>query len=380
MPTRRQLLMGLSALSASAALPRLSLASTGSEQRLVVIILRGGLDGLALLPPHGDPHYRSARGKVALPMPGSSGGILDLDGFFGLHPAMASLLPMYRSGELLGVHAVGHPNTQRSHFEAQDMLEGGGASARVLKTGWLNRALSSQPKADASQAIAIGQGIPLILRGPAEVTSLQPGGHSDATDPFLEMVADLYRTDALLDEALRQSMMTRELLEKSGGRQRGRKKQLQATGQLLSAADGPRVAVLELGGMDTHAGQKSALNNRLRQLSESLLVLQEALGGAWDQTAVVMITEFGRTVSANGTGGTDHGTGGAALLLGGAIAGGRILSDWPGLQDLHQRRDLRITTDLRSVLGGVLKDHLGITGPDIFPGAPAASSGLIRPA
>ena len=138
--------------------------------------------------------------------------------------------------------------------------------------------------------------------------------------------------------------------------------------------------MLELGGMDTHAGQKSALNNRLRQLSESLLVLQEALGGAWDQTAVVMITEFGRTVSANGTGGTDHGTGGAALLLGGAIAGGRILSDWPGLQDLHQRRDLRITTDLRSVLGGVLKDHLGITGPDIFPGAPAASSGLIRPA
>ena len=159
MPTRRQLLMGLSALSASAALPRLSLASTGSEQRLVVIILRGGLDGLALLPPHGDPHYRSARGKVALPMPGSSGGILDLDGFFGLHPALESLLPMYRSGDLLGVHAVGHPNTQRSHFEAQDMLEGGGASARVLKTGWLNRALSCQSKTDASQAIAIGQGL-----------------------------------------------------------------------------------------------------------------------------------------------------------------------------------------------------------------------------
>lgn len=373
--------MGLSALSAASTLPRLSLASTGSQQRLIVIIARGGLDGLALLPPHGDPDYTAARGKIALPMPGSPDGILDLDGFFGLHPAMASLLPMYRSGELLGVHAVGMPNTQRSHFEAQDMLESGSPDARTLRTGWLSRALSLQPSTAALEAIAIGQGIPLILRGPAAVTSLQPGGHNDAADPFLDEVAALYRSDAQLDEALRQSMMTRALLEQSGGgRKRGRRRQAQAAGQLLSDTAGPRVAVLEVGGMDTHTGQKGSLNTRLRQLSESILTLQDSLGSAWDKTAIAVITEFGRTVSSNGTGGTDHGTGAAALLLGGAISGGRVLSDWPGLRDLHQRRDLPITTDLRSVLSGVLKDHLGITGPDIFPGAPAAQAGLIRPA
>lgn len=378
MPSRRQLLVGMGTLCALSAVPRLSLASTGGNQRLIVVIVRGGLDGLALLPPHGDRDYATARGKVALPLPGAADGIIDLDGFFGLHPAMAPLLPMYRSVELLGVHAVGLPNTQRSHFEAQDMLESGSADSPMLKTGWLNRALSLLPSNNELGAVAIGQGIPLILRGPAAATSLQPGERSDATDPFLEMVAELYRSDALLDASLQQSMMTRALLAESNGGKRGRRKHAHTAGQLLRAAEGPRVAVLELGGMDTHSRQKSTLNTRLRQLAESLLMLQESLQESWSQTAVVVITEFGRTVSSNGTGGTDHGTGAAALLLGGAISGGRVQSDWPGLRDLHQHRDLKITTDLRSVLGGVLKDHLGISGPEIFPGAPPPQTGLIR--
>lgn len=381
MASRRDLLRSLAALTALSALPRLSLASTGAEQRLVVVVLRGGLDGLALLPPHGDPAYSEARGRAALPLPGERGGILDLDGFFGLHPAMAELLPLYAAGELLGLHAVGLPDTQRSHFEAQDMLESGGARPRSLKTGWLNRALSGTSTDSEPAAVAIGQGVPLILRGPATVTSLQPAGAVSSADPFLELVSGLYATDQQLAQALEQGMMARALLEEQEtGRRSGRKQQARATGQLLAHADGPRVAVMEVGGMDTHAGQKAALSTRLRRLTDSILALKEGLGPAWSQTAVVLITEFGRTVAGNGTGGTDHGTASAALLLGGAVAGGRIVSDWPGLTRLHEGRDLSVTMDLRSVLAGILQDHLGLAGPDIFPGAPAALPGLIRPA
>jgi len=383
MASRRDLLRSLAALSALSALPTLSRsshASTTSDQRLVVVVLRGGLDGLALLPPHGDPAYSDARQRMALPLPGEQGGILDLDGFFGLHPAMADLLPLYAAGEMLGVHAVGLPDTQRSHFDAQDMLESGAGAPHALKTGWLNRALSVAAPHSTSPAIVIGQSVPLVLRGPAPVTSILAAGSAPSADPFLEMVSGLYTEDRVLSQALEQGLMTQSMLEEQlpGRRGRGAKKQARSTGQLLAHPEGPRVAVMTVGGVDTHASQRATLSTRLRKLTENILALREGLGSAWSETAVVLITEFGRTVSSNGTGGTDHGTASAALLLGGAIAGRRVISDWPGLTRLHEGRDLRVTTDLRSVLAGVLRDHLGLAGSGIFPDAPAALPGLIR--
>jgi uncharacterized protein (DUF1501 family) len=379
MASRRDLLRGLLALSALPALPRLSLASPLTDRRLVVVLLRGGLDGLALLPPHGDPDY-AARGRAALPMPGEPDGILDLDGFFGLHPAMADLMPLAAAGELLGVHAVGLPGTERSHFEAQDMLESGGAHPRALKTGWLGRALGTLPGAgDAPQAVSIGQGVPLILRGPAAVTAISSTDTVLEDEPFLDMVSAMYADDPQLSEALAQSMMARALLaDMDGGDRGGRRRQARSTGQLLARPDGPRVAVLEVGGMDTHAAQASALRTRLGQLTDGILALKEGLGDAWGSSVVVLITEFGRTVAGNGTGGTDHGTGSAALLLGGAVAGGRVVGSWRGLQSLHDGRDLAVTTDLRAVLSGVLRDHLGISDDTIFPDGPPPLGGLIR--
>ena len=381
MPSRRQLLLGLAALSTTAALPGLSLASLPGSQRLVVVVMRGGLDGLALLPPHGDPRYTASRGRAALPGPGESKGIIDLDGFFGLHPALAPLLPLWKAGELAGVHAMGLPNTERSHFEAQDMLEGGGSSPRAMKTGWLNRALGTLPAASGPPtAVAIGKGVPLILRGEAPVTSIQPDGDTDSDADFLTMVAALYDNDPTLSAALQQGLMSRQMISESttGRRKSGNRQQARTTGELLAHPEGPRIAVMEVGGFDTHANQRSVLTNRLGRLSDGILGLQEGLGSAWQQTVVVMITEFGRTVAANGTNGTDHGTGAAALLMGGAIAGGRIHSDWPGLTRLHDDRDLKVTTDLRSMLKGVLRDHLAIEDRLIFPDSPPALGGLLK--
>ena len=386
MTSRRTVLQGLFAggLGLSFA-PRLALAAPRSGERLVVLLLRGGLDGLAALPPLGDPAYEAARRGLALE------DALPLDGFFGLHPALEGLLPLWEAGELLPVQAVATPYRQRSHFDGQDVLEAGTAAPHRRRDGWLNRALV----AGGEHAVAVGQAVPLILRGDAEVGSVAPGGQAPRDEDLASVLRTVYAADPLFREALVAGVEGRRMVAEVSGEPQGRGRRRatpralgELTGTVLAGASGPRVAVLELGGWDTHANQgreEGRLANLLGGLADGLLALQAGLGPAWSQTVVCVVSEFGRTVAPNGTRGTDHGTGGAAMLLGGAVAGGRVLADWPGLGSgqLHEGRDLRPTTDLRALLGGVVRDHLGLPAGqlqrDVFPGGGwSAIDGLTR--
>ncbi len=387
MTTRRTALKGLLAGGLGLALnPGLAFAGGGGDRRLVVVLLRGGLDGLAAVPPVGDADYVSARRGLAL-----EDGVGELDGFFGLHPALAGLLPLWQAGALLPVQAVATPYRSRSHFDGQDVLEAGTTAPQLRRDGWLNRALV----AAGTEAIAVAQAVPLILRGAAEVGSVAPGGRAPREQDLAADLQSVYAGDPLFRDALRAGLEGRAMVAEAVGEpERGRRRQGAApvvgrlAGVLLAELGGPRVAVVELGGWDTHANQgleEGRLANGLGNLADGLLALKEGLGAAWSQTAVCVVSEFGRTVARNGTRGTDHGTGGAALLLGGAIQGGRVLADWPGLApaQLHEGRDLRPTTDLRAVLGGLLRDHLGLPiaalRRDVFPGGGwSPVDGLVR--
>ncbi|HHQ14817.1 MAG TPA: DUF1501 domain-containing protein [Chromatiales bacterium] len=380
-----------------AACPGLSFARADTDSRLVLVILRGGLDGLAAVPPYADPGYAPARGSLVLPAPGSSASVLDLDGFFGLHPSLPKLHQRYRNGELAVLHAVATPYRERSHFDAQDVLENGMTAAGARRDGWLNRALAQLSPASSDAGIALGTTVPLSLRGPAPVTSWAPSRLPDPDDDTLERIAMMYANDALLAERLQEAREAGRIAEAGGmdvhGARRGGPGALntlaQAAGRFLAAPDGPRVAVLEAGGWDTHANQGAAtgaLARRLAGLDAGLDQLALSLADAWQHSVVIVVTEFGRTVAVNGTGGTDHGTAAAAFLLGGAVAGKRVLADWPGLskKDRYQGRDLRPTTDLRAIFKGVLQDHFGLSrrvlDRDVFPDSAAVqpAGGLLR--
>jgi len=393
---RRGCLAGASALAAaSARCPGVSFAAANTDRRMIVLILRGGLDGLSLLAPYGDPDYARARGKLAV----SADKLHPVNDLFGLHSSLETVAQMWIAGEATLFHAVGLPNTQRSHFEAQDMLEGGGAHPRAERTGWLNRALASQGGMCA--AAAIGGGVPLILRGDAEVTAIDPGLRLSDRDELLDMLPTLYAADPGLMAALQQSMQTRQMLEEAGNSEdgeRGSRKRLSGrggasqreagavVGKLMADPGGPRVAVIEIGGWDTHANQAGGLSNRLSSLDAALAGIRSGLGEAWSKTALLAMTEFGRTVSANGTSGSDHGTASAAMLLGGAVRGGVVHADWPGLSAAAQfeGRDLKRTLDLRAVMKGVLVEHLGVSTKaldrEVFPDSRAAAPllGLIN--
>lgn len=383
---RRSFLLGAGALGVCLGLPGVSMAGGTGDRRLVVVLCRGGMDGLAALPAHGDPHYRAARGDMALPAPGADGGIVDLDGTFGLHPALAPLHAAWEAGELLPVHATCIPYRERSHFDAQDILENGTDTAFGADTGWLGRALAHTPEGPA--AMALGRSVPLVLRGPAAATSADPTRPARHDDPALERIADLYDGDPWLGPALAQALETQALLARHrpgslGARRGGAPDPSRAAaiaGRLAATDEGPRTLVLEVGGWDSHANQEPVLRRQLTGLAAAYEALAEAMAPVWDRTVVVVATEFGRAVHANGTGGTDHGTGGVAVLAGGAVRGGRVHTDWPGLRDadLLDGRDLRPTTDLRAVLKGVLRDHLGldrrVLDREVFPG-----SGDVRP-
>ncbi|TPG59564.1 DUF1501 domain-containing protein [Roseomonas nepalensis] len=386
---RRGLLLGLGA-GASLGGSRLALGQGPlGEQRLVVVLLRGALDGLAAVQPYGDPALPGLRGRLALPEPGQEEGLLDLGGFFGLHPRLAKLHALFAAGEAIALHAVCGPTRSRSHFVAQDMLEIG--AEERLGSGWLNRALAGLPGHEAGPnraAFAIGTDLPLILRGGEPVGMYAP---SRAERPGAELYArlmELNHTDPLTGPALAEGLRARGF---TAGvvpppEQRGGFVELAAAaGRLLAAPDGPRVAALEMSGWDTHAGQANRLRGVLTGLDDGLDALRERLGPAWRQTAVLVMTEFGRTARANGNDGTDHGTGSAAFLLGGAVAGGRVVADWPGLGEgrLYENRDLAPTLDLRAVAKALLRDHLGLSPAAVaaaFPGSGAigAKGGLLR--
>ncbi|WP_044562222.1 DUF1501 domain-containing protein [Azospirillum sp. B4] len=405
---RRRLLAGLGGTALWTALPRVSFARTIGDQRFVLIVLRGGMDGLAAVAPYADRDYAALRGRLALPDPNAQGGVLDLDGFFGLNPALADIHPWYKEGQLLVAHAVATPYRDRSHFDAQDLLENGTVTPHGVATGWLNRAIAPLG-AGRRLGLAVGQGVPLVLRGAAPVASWAPSPLKEADGDFLDRVAALYANDPLLAGALKAGLDSASMADHAlnndadmamdgamvDGTPKPKAVRLDptqlgtTTGRLLADANGPRVAVMDLQGWDTHAQQGTTagrLAGALGNLSKVLVALRATMGPAWHQTVVAVVTEFGRTARPNGTGGTDHGTATAAFLAGGAVQGGRVLADWPGLSDdrLYQGRDLAPTQDLRAVMKGILRDHLGLDDAAldkaVFPGGatPAATRGLIR--
>ena len=382
---RRRHLLGALGAGTLAPWVTLSLAAAGApgENRFVFVILRGGLDGLASVPAVGDVDFASARGPLAhfpsAPLP--------LDATFALHPNLAQLHAMYGRGELAVVHAVGLPYRDRSHFDAQQVLESGGARPYELSSGWLGRTLASS----GAKGLALNTAVPLVLRGPATVDTWAPSALPDPSADLVARIERMYANDRTLAMALERakalhfdSTMAADMGGGMGGG--GRASSFVALARraadFLAQPNGPQVAVLEVSGWDTHANQgnpNGALSNNLRQLDAGLAALREGLqsGDSWARTVVVVATEFGREVAINGTLGTDHGTGGAAFVLGGAVKGGRVLADWPGLakKNRHDGRDLRITTDLRAVLKGVLADHLKLAerslNTEVFPGSEA---------
>lgn len=388
LPTRRGLLLGLSA-SATLGPAALALAAAPGERRLVVVILRGALDGLAAVQPYGDPRCAELRGELALPEPGQEGGLLDLGGHFGLHPAMPQLHAMYAANQMTVIHAVSGPYRTRSHFEGQDLLESGVADRR-LESGWLNRAVQglSAPQG-ARPALSVGIEVPLLLRGDARVGSYAPAAFTTPAPDLYARLVTMTRDDSVLGPAMVEGLRARGFAEAvlngeapPSDRRNAFPTLARAAGRLLAAADGPRVAALELNGWDTHAWQAARLVPPLRALDDGLAALRDALGAAWARTAVLVMTEFGRTVRINGTRGTDHGTGGVAFVAGGAVAGGRIAGDWPGLGDLHQDRDLMPANDIRAVALALLRDHMRLPRAALaraFPGgAVTPMAGLVR--
>jgi uncharacterized protein (DUF1501 family) len=400
MDRRTLIRLGL-ATGASAFAGQFSFAAPAATQnRLVFILMRGALDGLSAVPPYGDPHYAALRGELAIPAPGganSANSALPLDATFGLNPGLSFLHESYGARELLVFHAVATPYRERSHFDGQDVLESGLTQPHASPTGWLNRALSGLPAAGRQRenGVALAQNVPLVLRGPAAVSSWSPSVLPDLDGDTLQRIADRYASDPVLSRRLADAMITDQLATEA--RAMPAMMTDAATGDATIAAadaqpataaaarstaghysetvktaagflcrdDGPSVAVFDTTGWDTHfneGGAQGQLRTRLAVLDDTLRLLKQNMGAAWSRTAVLLATEFGRTAAANGTRGTDHGTGMAAFLLGGAVAGGRVVADWPGLSSsaLYQQRDLKPTRDIRSVMKSVLHDHLQV--------------------
>jgi uncharacterized protein (DUF1501 family) len=409
LPSRREALIGSGAFFAWSQMPRLARAE-GRDPRMLVIVLRGALDGLGAVAPVGDPDWVSLRGDRALLRDGKLPA-LPLDAFFALNPAMPNLHRLYMKQQAAIVHATATPYRERSHFDGQDVLESGMAHPGATDSGWLNRALAAlasdgQVDLRGSRALGIGAVTPLVVRGRAPVLSWVPQKLLPASEDTQARLLDLYRhTDLRLAGALEARMRlaalgSTEMLDRSGsdsdplvppgiGRVRAYVAEVAATtARFLAKPDGPRVGAVGFVGWDTHINEGAAsgqLANLLGTLDGALAAIETNMGEAWRETVVAVITEFGRTARINGTDGTDHGTATVAFLAGGAVRGGRVIADWPGLKpaQLYEGRDLKPTTDLRSVLKGVLRDHLRIEetalATSVFPDSSGAvpTAGLV---
>lgn len=353
--------------------PRLAFAKAATAKRFVFIIQRGAADGMGIVGPVGDPAFVGARGDLAADVAQGK----KLDAMFALHPALATTAGLYGQGQALFAHAVASPYRDRSHFDGQNVLETGGTSAYQLKDGWLNRLLALLPADE--KAIALAATVPLALRGPVEVASYAPSSLPDASDDLLMRVTQMYQGDAQLHGIWEQATATRMLtsdLASDNGRNAAATGDLAA--KMLTAENGSRIAMIETGGWDTHAGQRGRLAGQLNGLDQMVGALQKGLGPLWSNTVVLVATEFGRTVKINGTQGTDHGTGSVAMLMGGAVNGGRVVADWPGLTDaaLYENRDLKPTLGLDAVIGSTLAAHFelspAVTARKLFPEVQAA--------
>ncbi len=337
--------------------PRMAFAQAATNKRFVFIIQRGAADGLSTLAPIGDPAFAGIRGVLGEDLIG--GQAHRIDAMFALHPSLGGLAKLYQSKQALFAHAVASPYRDRSHFDGQNVLESGGARAYARKDGWMNRMLGLLPGGSA-RAIAIAATVPMALRGEREVASYAPSNLPDASDDLLQRVAMLYQGDAQLHGIWEQATATRLLagdLAADNGRNAAATGALAA--RLMVPDNGARIAMIETGGWDTHAGQRARIGAQLRGLDAMVGALQTGLGDAWGETMVLIATEFGRTVALNGTGGTDHGTGASAMLVGGAVKGGRILADWPGLgpNALYEGRDLKPTMGLDAFIASAVAAH-----------------------
>jgi uncharacterized protein (DUF1501 family) len=413
--TRRTTLLGLSALGV---LPRIKVAfaNAPTDQRFVVILLRGALDGMSAVVPYGDANLAKLRPALIPSAVGAAGGMYDLGGFYGLHPALPGLYAMYRAGEVLPIHAVAGPYRTRSHFEAQDLLQLGTADETSIASGWLNRVLAELPAQTRSAetrsaetpsaetgpelaGLAVGIGTPLLLQGPVRVGSYAPDHFAIPPPDLYARIEALNAADPMTGPAIANGLRAQAFdasimsddttpmpgdLPKTVG---GLPALAREVGLLMAAAQGPRIAAFQLEGWDTHGSQVDGLKTPLSGLDAGLTALKAALGPAWSKTMVVVMTEFGRTAAMNGTKGTDHGTAAAAFVLGGKVAGGKVRATWPGLAagQLFEHRDLAPTMDIRSVAKGALAGHLGLGGAALARVFPASSdaapmNGLIRSA
>ncbi|HZP78749.1 MAG TPA: DUF1501 domain-containing protein [Pseudolabrys sp.] len=397
--SRRELLLASGALFAWAYLPKVALAE-GRDPRLLVIVLRGALDGLATVAPVGDPDWVRLRGDKALTLD-SQVAALPLDSMFALNPAMPNLHRLYKAGQATIVHAAATPYRERSHFDGQDVLESGVPKPGFTDSGWLNRALAAlepagRAEAKAQNAFAVGPVTPLVVRGTAPVLSWTPPRLAPTADDTVMRLHDLYvHTDPVLARVLEERMGLAAIAKAGGMDQPQKPGQPQpgvplaavrayfadaagSAAKFLARPDGPRIGALAFDGWDTHADEGVAsgrLANLLGALDGAIAAIETNMGAAWRETAVAVITEFGRTARINGTEGTDHGTATVALLAGGALRGGRVVADWPGVKEsaLYENRDLKPTTDLRAVLKGLLRDHVRVSeqalATTVFPGS-----------
>jgi uncharacterized protein (DUF1501 family) len=370
MSNRRTFLAAAGGAAMLLAAPRVLFAQAATERRFVFVIQRGAADGLNTIVPYADPAYAVLRRELAIE-PQSA---IRLDGSFALHPSLVEFGRLYASGQALFVHAVASPYRDRSHFDGQNVLESGGSAPYQLRDGWMNRLVGLLPRTD-KEPIAFAPTVPLALRGAAEVTSYAPSALAQPSDDLLLRVQQLYANDPQL-HALWSAAMDARAMAAGGGDARNQRDPA-ALGRLaanfLAQPDGPRLAMIETNGWDTHSAQNARLANQLKALDAMVAALHEGLGDAWAQTVVVVATEFGRTAAANGTGGTDHGTASAALVAGGAVQGGRVLADWPGLaaNALYEGRDLRPTLDLDALLAALAAETFALdpvrAGRTLFP-------------
>ena len=380
MINRRHFTRGAAALLGASAMTQLPVAyaNAPTQKRLIVMVLRGAMDGLHALVPYGDKNYAKIRPNLAMSAPGGDKPVIDLNGSFGLHPALRPLKSLYDEGEISFIPAAATRYRARSHFEAQNMLETLGSAPYALKTGWLNRALMSLNYGDARMGLALGPSVPLILFGKAGVRTYSESRLPEVTEDFMSRIGTMYDSDPAFHRAISQAMEDMNppagsMTDSDGSmmsdmdEMRLRPNKLSdttfAAATLLKAEDGPRIAVIEAGGWDTHFAQERRLNAQFEDLSAGIMTLKTELGDVWSKTAIVVVSEFGRTARENGSAGTDHGTGGLAMVAGGAVKGGQILGSWPGLSSsaLFEDRDLMPTTDVESVFKSVLRDHMGIS-------------------
>ncbi len=384
-------------LAASPLLTPVTMASAPWENRLVMIILRGGMDGLDVVQPYGARQFSDLRKGILTEPVGAPGGPLDLDGFFALHPALGQLMPLWQAGELGFAHAVSTPyRDKRSHFDGQDILEAGTGADSVgrIRDGWLNRMLQHVPGVEAETAYAIGRADMLLTRGAAKVADWSPDAALMLSPQAQKLMEVVMHDDPLFRDATSEAIalsetqlgasapadgvngdkMANDMQDMMRRSVKGNKPQ-NIAGFAAEKLRGPtRIAAFSLGGFDSHARQSRTLPRALQQLQQAILTLKEGLGPVWGKTTVVAMTEFGRTARVNGTQGTDHGTGGAMLLAGGALRGGRVVTDWPGLAeaDLYDRRDLLPTRDSRAHKAWIMRHLFGLDRAlledVIFPG------------